>query len=508
MGYVHALGRRLERDGKLFLLRGFGLGGWLLPEGYMWKLPQACDRPRRIEALITRLCGAEYAASFWKRYLDSYITESDIAWIAREGFNCVRLPINARHLDDGTAWPYIDACVAWGKRHGVYVMLDMHGALGGQTGQNIDDCEHDQPELFQNPAYQDALVEHWRQLAARYRDEEMVAGYDLLNEPLPNFFAQYNVLLLPLYRRLAVAIREIDPHHLLIVEGLHWATDFSVFEPLREQPLDNNCMIQFHKYWSEPDVESLQRFVGCAAELNVPLFEGESGENNLDWYAAAFPMYERNGISWSFWSYKKMNCDNSPVTFALPEGWERIQECANGGTISNIEAIRVFDAFLDSVQNCAHNDSVIRALTKRAPICLPAEHFDTCVGHSSRHGTAEYRMGEPVRIVFASGKSGKVNFDRNAGQPQPPEENLNVLLDVGEEVRYRFAATADCVVKVLCRGQGELWLHAGGCTSLYRLAETWQTLQYKAMPVDGMLDVGMTCTAGMAILEQVCVEPC
>ena len=38
MGYVHASGTSLMRDGKPVLLRGFGLGGWLLPEGYMWKL--------------------------------------------------------------------------------------------------------------------------------------------------------------------------------------------------------------------------------------------------------------------------------------------------------------------------------------------------------------------------------------------------------------------------------------------------------------------------------------
>jgi len=508
MGYVQAKSRHLERDGKPLFLRGFGLGGWLLPEGYMWKLPQACDRPRRIEALIVRLCGEEYAVHFWKRYLDGYITESDIEWIAREGFNCVRLPINARHLDDGTAWPYIDACVTWGKRHGVYVMLDMHGALGGQTGQNIDDCEHDQPELFQNVAYQDALAEHWRQLASRYRDEEMVVGYDLLNEPLPNFFAQYHPLLLPLYRRLAAEIREIDPYHLLVVEGLHWATDFSVFDAMREHPLDSNCMLQFHKYWSEPDVESLRSFIDCAARLNMPLFEGESGENNLDWYAAAFPMYERNGISWSFWSYKKMNCDNSPVTFALPEGWERIQDCANGITISKVEAKGLFDVFLDCLQNSTHNDAVIRALSKRAPICLPAEHFDACAGHSSRQGTAEYRMGEPVRIVFESGKSGKVNFDRNAGQPQPAEENLLVLLDAGEEVRYRFAADVSCRVNVLCRGQGEFCLRAGESTNVNKLGDAWQTLQCIGFPENGALDVCLTCITGEAILEQVCVTPC
>ena len=507
MGFIHANGTTLERDGKPVLLRGFGLGGWLLPEGYMWKLPSPCDRPRRIEALVTRLCGPEYAQTFWQNYLNRYITESDIEWIAAEGFNCVRLPINARHLRDGQAWPYIDACVQWGKQYGVFVMLDMHGAPGGQTGQNIDDCEHDQPELFQNPAFQEELIGCWQALARRYRDEERIAGYDLLNEPLPNFFSQYNNLLLPLYRRLAAAIRQIDTRHLLVAEGLHWATDFSVFNPLREEPLDDNLMLQFHKYWSEPDEESIRPFLTCAEPLNLPLFAGESGENNLDWYAAAFPMYERRNVGWSFWSYKKMACDNSPVTFAQPEGWAKIQACATGGTLPREEATRIFDAFLASLQNATRNHAVLRALTRRAPLRLPAEHFDACEGHSPRQGTAEYRMDEPVRIVFANGRTGKVHFDCNAGQPQPPDENLQVLLASGESVRYRFTADGPCAVTALCRGEGTLCLRVNSQSCRFPLTPDWQTLGLTALPADGKLEVSLACDSGEVTLEEIAAEP-
>lgn len=506
MGFLQANGTRLERDGQTVFLRGFGLGGWLLPEGYMWKLYGRCDRPRRLESLVERLCGKEYADGFWKRYLDSYITEADIQWIAQEGFNCVRLPINARHLDDGSAWPYIDACISWCKKNGVYVILDMHGALGGQTGQNIDDCEHDQPELFQQVAFQDALAAHWQKLATRYREEEMVAGYDLLNEPLPNFFARYNPLLLPLYRRLTSAIREIDPHHLIIVEGLHWATDFSVFEPLAEKPLDSNYMLQFHKYWSAPDVESIQEYIHWSERLRVPLLQGESGENNLDWYAAAFPMYERNRISWSFWSYKKMGCDNSPVSFDQPNGWEKIEACVRDEKLPREEAIRIFNDFLSCIAHSSRNPAVLRALLKRAPLCLPAEHYDACTGHSARADTAEYRMNDSIRIVFANGKHGKVDFNQNAGKAQPPEENLLVLLDAGEEARYRFTAPARCNVRVRCKGHGSLCMTAGASTHCHALLPDWQTLQSAALPQNGTLEVRLACTEGTATLEEVCVE--
>ena len=98
MEFIKADGDKLRAGGKEILLRGFGLGGWFLTEGYMWQLYTKCDRPRRIEKMIETLCGKEYADSFWSRYLDVFITEDDIRWIAGRGFNCVRLPVNARRL--------------------------------------------------------------------------------------------------------------------------------------------------------------------------------------------------------------------------------------------------------------------------------------------------------------------------------------------------------------------------------------------------------------------------
>ena len=62
---------------------------------------------------------------------------------------------------------------------------DLHGAPGGQTGANIDDSERDLPELFTDRRNAERTVALWRLLAERYKDEWIVAGYDLLNEPRP-----------------------------------------------------------------------------------------------------------------------------------------------------------------------------------------------------------------------------------------------------------------------------------------------------------------------------------
>lgn len=502
MDFVKANATCLEAGKKPIVLRGYGLGGWLLPEGYMWKIASLCDRPRRMETMIERLCGREYATLFWKKYYDCYITERDFDYIEKAGLNCVRLPINARHLQDGSAWTYIDRCVTWGRSRGIYTILDMHAAPGGQTGQNIDDCENDRPELFENEQYQQMLITLWEQLARRYRNEPAVAGYDLLNEPLPNFFSQYNHCVLPLYRKLTAAIRAIDQKHLLIVEGLHWATDFSLFSELETMPLDNNCMLQFHKYWSPPDKAGIQEFLDWSKRLNIPLFMGEGGENNLDWYVAAFALYERCNISWSFWSYKKMDCKNSPMTFDMPFGWENLQLMLDEtGNEKQAKAMRVFDQFLQCITNCHCNPAVNCAILHQAPLTIPAEHFDACTGLQSKNEREGYRADEGICIRFESGKTGVPNYRQLSGEPSPQSENLQVLLFSGEKVCYDFSSTQACHLFIVCKGAGRMEATIHKSTTLFSIGEQWQCVNIEVPKGNSRLTIA--CMHGLLLLEEI-----
>jgi hypothetical protein len=95
--FLRAKGQDLVNEkGEKVLLRGVGLGNWMLPEGYMWKFGQQGDRPRRIEKLVGDLIGPENAAAFWQQFRRNYITEEDIRQIAQLGFNSVRPALNAR----------------------------------------------------------------------------------------------------------------------------------------------------------------------------------------------------------------------------------------------------------------------------------------------------------------------------------------------------------------------------------------------------------------------------
>ena len=51
----------VNESGERILLRGVGLGNWMLPEGYMWKFGNGGDRPRKIEKLVSDLIGPEAA---------------------------------------------------------------------------------------------------------------------------------------------------------------------------------------------------------------------------------------------------------------------------------------------------------------------------------------------------------------------------------------------------------------------------------------------------------------
>lgn len=437
--WLRTCGKKIVDDtGSPLLLRGFGLGGWLLPEGYMWGMGPDCDRPRRMEELIRSSCGEAFAESFWRQYRNTFISEGDIQLIAEKGFNSLRLPFNSRTLFDVSSGPpvfreqeiaRVDACVGWCRRAGIYVILDMHGAPGGQTGTNIDDSERDLPELFTEEGYREQCVAMWLLLARRYAEEPTVAAYDLLNEPLAPQFCHLAPQVMPLYRRIRDAIRSVDPRHMIMLEGIRWASDVSIFSDLVPGDFDSNWMLQFHKYWNRPDEESMQSFLDAREQLEVPLIMGEGGENNLPWYTSAFPLLESLDISWNFWTWKKIACHNSPVTFPQPMGWPPLP----GGQNQK----ELWEAFLAaSTERSEINHAVFCALNRQAPLTVPAEQFSSSRINGPRLPGAILRKNETATIRFKDGHHGEPEYQRQRGEDQPADQELYVALQSGESLSY------------------------------------------------------------------------
>ena len=371
----------ISPDGKPLLLKGINLGNWLLPEGYMFKFKQT-NSPRLIQTAINELIGEDEARRFWKTYHDNYITRDDISFIKRSGFNSVRVPFSYRLFVSDTTVPrlegpgyeLLDRVVDWCRREGLYVILDMHAAPGGQTGDNIDDGWA-YPFLFESSESQDLTASLWRKIANRYRNDPIVVGYDLLNEPIAPYFdtAALNQKLEPVYRKIVSAIREVDKNHVLFLGGAQWDSNFKIFGP----PFDDKLVYTFHKYWVPVKVDAIQPYVDFRTKYNVPIWMGESGENTDEWIDSFRKLLETNDIGWCFWPYKKLDATSCIVSIKRPEDWDAIIAFADGPR-TTFEEVRkhrppkekvekALSDYLEQIKfsNCRVNQGYLKALGLR-----------------------------------------------------------------------------------------------------------------------------------------------
>jgi len=451
-GFIHAAdGGLLDGRGNPVLLRGFGLGNWMVPEGYMWRFEEPGPMsPRQIEAFFEDLLGPDRARKFWRGFHDRYVTADDIGRMAAIGVNHVRLPINARLIfaEDGTpieegGLELIDRLIDWCRPYGLWVILALHGAPGGQTGTGIDDS-FGTPALFEDVRNRELTVELWRCIARRYRDEPVIAGYDLLNEPLPDEYQHtYANDLVWLYKELTSAIREVDPNHLIIYEGLHRATDWSIFTEV----WDPNSMLQFHRYWSPPDRVGIQDFLDVRERLGLPIYMGEGGENNNDWIQTAFTLYDEHSISWNFWPWKKIRTTTSPCSVEPPPGWDAVLEYASarGPRPDPDEAWAIFSELLVrcDLARCTWRPEVLSALLRQAPVHFPAWGFGfqgPGVSYQTSAATPlpGFRADDQVTLHAHGSPEGWPGFDHNDGADRAEGDEIVVELREADWIAYDF----------------------------------------------------------------------
>jgi aryl-phospho-beta-D-glucosidase BglC (GH1 family) len=316
-------------DGKPFLIKGTNLGNWLEPEGYMFKFNNA-SCPRLINDVFCELIGPAETRRFWKEYLSSYITRKDIQYLHSLGMNSIRIPFNYKLFTEETylggqgiqrGFTILDSIIAWCAAEKMVVLLDMHAAPGGQTGDNIDDS-YGYPYLYENKEDQEQLCNIWTKIAVHYKNNRTVLGYDLFNEPIPHFLdtAKLNPLLEPLFKKVTKAVRKVDKNHLIFLEGAQWASNFSAFG----KPFDDKLVYQFHKYWTPATKEVIQSYIDFRDKYNVPIYCGETGENEDAWVESFRILLDQNHIGWHYWPYKKMDNTRGIVTFNRPADYQLV----------------------------------------------------------------------------------------------------------------------------------------------------------------------------------------
>jgi aryl-phospho-beta-D-glucosidase BglC (GH1 family) len=374
-GFLKAKDKIIVNDkGQKVMLRGMGLGGWMLQEGYMLRAG-SIGQQYRIKEKIAELAGHEKTEKFYQDWLENFIRRTDIDSMASWGFNSVRipmhyrlftLPVDAEPVKGENTWlekgfDMLDSLLSWCKVNKIYLILDLHAAPGGQGNDlNISDRDPSKPSLWQSEANQQKTIALWKKLAEHYANEPWIGGYDIINEPNWGFEdsmdrhglkEKTNAPLRKLMMDITKTIRTVDKRHIIIIEGNGWGNNYKGVLP----PWDDNMVLSFHKYWNNTTEASIRGQLDLREKYNIPLWLGESGENSDTWFTEAIHLAETHDIGWSWWPLKKMGYNN-PLEIKIPRGYQRMLDywAGKGPKPTEKEAQDALDELTQAVR-CENN---------------------------------------------------------------------------------------------------------------------------------------------------------
>lgn len=356
-GFVRAEGTEIRdpQDNPL-LFRGVALGGWMAPH---LVLPSKHTSAQDWWNLVETTVGAAKRQTFRQAWLEQFATQEDLQQIKLAGFNVVRvplhyqvftLPIQDEPIQGFDTWlsfgfRLLDQLMEWAADEELYVLLDLQAAPGGQGLDPVTDYNVNQPSLWEEFENRRKTVALWQELARRYADHPWVAGYDLLSAVDWNFQENEwdtrhwngcdevsNEPLRVFYEQAIAAIRQVDPHHMIVLAANCWGSNHNGLLPVD----DTNVALGFHLYGhGNSVVKSMEPFLAARNEYNVPLIMTQTGGNSMDeWSAEMIQELESDEIGWVFWTWKSMSTTSSPfqigstVSFnTLVEYWEN--DCNN-----------------------------------------------------------------------------------------------------------------------------------------------------------------------------------
>ncbi|OJJ47052.1 hypothetical protein ASPZODRAFT_131983 [Penicilliopsis zonata CBS 506.65] len=322
----------VDGNGDTIVLRGAAIGGWMNMENFITGYPGHESQHR---ASMCEVLGKEKYEFFFDRWLEYFFTDADAKFFADLELNCIRIPFNFRHFEDDmnprvlkeSGFKHLDRVVEICAKHKIYTILDMHTAPGGQNPDWHSDNPTNYAAFWEYKDHQDRTVWLWKQIAARYKGNPWVAGYNPLNEPCD----PQHVRLPAFYERVEKEIREVDPDHILWLDGNTFAMEWRGFDKVLP-----NCVYSIHDYaamgfpfgerytGTETQKATLERQylrkVDFMNEHKTPIWNGEFGpvyaNPQIDGDAASINqerynllgeqlrIYDKYQISWSIWLYK------------------------------------------------------------------------------------------------------------------------------------------------------------------------------------------------------------
>lgn len=472
-GYLHTEGRwMVNGEGEKVILRGWGAGNWMNPEGFMVDgIPGMYgftdmadkminnirfDRQRTIDQGVRELAGSAYAKTFWQKWYKAYLTEDDIRTMAEMGYNSIRLPLESSgflYEEPGIqfneeTFAMLDSVLDWCEKYRIYAILDLHGAPGGQSGVSCDNGIDNRPHMFTEPESFERAIVLWEEFARRYKDRWIVGAYELLNEPVsPPPLRGMSGDLRRFYEAAIARIRRIDQKHMFILEPPAFAHDMAFLDKGFD-PEYNNWSYAVHMYWFTPELRDLYQYLEPSRRLDVPVWIGE-GRGKPEAMAVFYDMAAEYGVGYSLFCWKsmdKVNGDKSGdgiLNYAPPEGWEKISDyIENGGPRPSYEeSQKLLDAWIEAsrFENCSIDPKMAPYSLRRQGITLPAPGYDSWGGTGvSFQGT--WREGN----IYGYRAEDQIKMERKPDAPIPHIfdrpisglDNLLVDLRAGDFVCY------------------------------------------------------------------------
>jgi endoglucanase len=350
------------------VLNAINFGNWMVMEGYMMNSSDQAPSQHIWKQKLTALLGSNNTKAFYDAWLANHVTQADIDQVKAWGFNSVRLPLHYEYfvnLGTPDVWndqgfTILDSVLLWCRTAGIYAIIDLHAAPGGQSDNVISDYDNTKPALWGNGANKTKTVKLWRKLSERYKNDEWIAGYDLINEPawdLPGGTELRNI-----YNRLTDTIRGNSDKHILFIEGNWYSNDYSGLTPA----WDANMVYVFHKYWSNTSDGDLKWVLDLRTAQNRPIWCGEHGENSNTHFTKHTELMQRNNIGMSWWPMKKFESINDFADAKYPSGYTDVLNYL-GGTNPGLSSATAFSTLMQlaenlKLKNCKVNDEVLRTI--------------------------------------------------------------------------------------------------------------------------------------------------
>ncbi|MDM5178064.1 carbohydrate-binding protein [Massilia sp. DJPM01] len=362
----------VDSSGKRVNLRGVNLGNWLQMEFWMLNDRMVTNSGPvndqcTLEGTLAGRFGNLEKERLMDAFRDSWITTRDFDLMKGMGMNVIRVPFYFGVVENEyspynlrpNAWKYLDFAINEAEKRGMYVILDLHGTVGGQAGEKE---QHDgcvgPAQLWSNAGYRDRTKWLWDKVAERYRGRNAVAAYDLLNEPWGTDAATLANYAYELFN----VVRAKDPHHMILLPGHNSGID--AYGNPNTRGL-SNVALGMHFYpglwgWNDAPGAANQANVHAAwlhcnlngtgescdwnaklTGLNTPFLIGEFqpwtmlGSYGGQVTRRTYDAYNMYGWAATNWAYKTVSTGGSNGDTSW-WGWGMVTNSSNGGGLGSL----------------------------------------------------------------------------------------------------------------------------------------------------------------------------